>query len=94
MPHRQGYIRIDIPPGLAIEEVGLDELPEWDSASMLAPRKFGDQWYDQRRTPVLMVPSVVVRPERNVLINQEHPDFARITASEVQPVRWDSRLWT
>jgi hypothetical protein len=33
------------------------------------------------------------RRERNVLINQEHPDFAQIRASHPMPVRWDVRLW-
>ena len=46
-----------------------DDVPHWDSPS------FGDRWYDERRTPVLVVPSVVTRVEWNVLINQEHPRF-------------------
>jgi RES domain-containing protein len=41
-----------------------------------------------------MVPSVATRIERNILMNQEHPDFGRIRASEALPVRWDERLWT
>jgi len=32
--------------------------------------------------------------ERNVLINQDHPDFHRIRASQPVPVRWDRRLWS
>jgi RES domain-containing protein len=35
---------------------------------------------------------VVTRVERNVVINQEHPDFSRIQTSDPQPVRWDARL--
>ena len=31
--------------------------------------------------------------ERNVLINQEHPDFLRIQVSQPKRVRWDARLW-
>src|SRR6266436_2721595 len=42
-----------------------------------------------RSRPVLLVPSVVTFVERNVLINREHPDFARIRASQALPVRWD-----
>jgi RES domain-containing protein len=79
---------------LSIEEVTPDDLPHWDSPSFETARAFGDRWYDQRRTPVLMVPSVVTRVERNILMNQEHPDFARIRASQPLPVRWDTRLWT
>jgi RES domain-containing protein len=94
VPRSQGYVEIEIPAGVSIEEIAPDDLPHWDSASFETTRAFGDRWYDQRRTPVLIVPSVVTRVERNILINQEHPDFARIRASRPLPVRWDTRLWT
>jgi RES domain-containing protein len=93
VPRSQGYVEIEIPAGLSIEEVRPANLAHWDSPSMGTARAFGDRWYDERRTPVLMVPSVVTRVERNILINQEHPDFARIQASRALPVRWDKRLW-
>ena len=60
---------------------------------MRTARAFGDRWDEEGRTPVLMVPSVVTRVERNILINQEHPDFARMRASRALPVCWDKRLW-
>jgi RES domain-containing protein len=93
VPKGQGYIEIEIPAGLAIEEIAPEDVPRWDSPSFETTRKFGDRWYDERRTPVAIVPSVVTRVERNVLINQEHPDFARIRASQPRPVRWDAWLW-
>ena len=93
VPKGQGYIEIEIPAGLHVEEIAPEDVPRWDSPSFEASRKFGDRWYDERRTPVAIVPSVVTLFERNVLINQEHPDFAKIRASQPQPVRWDSRLW-
>jgi RES domain-containing protein len=93
VPRSQAYIEILIPAGLAIEEVAPGDLRHWDSPSFRSGRAFGDKWYDERRTPVLIVPSIVTRVERNVLINQEHPDFARIRASVPLPVKWDARLW-
>jgi len=93
VPRNQGYIEIEIPDGLGVEEITPEDLPGWDGSSCEAARKFGNRWYDERRTPVLMAPSVVTMVERNVLINQEHPDFARIRASQPQPVQWDARLW-
>jgi RES domain-containing protein len=89
----QGYIEIEIPSGLSIEEITQDDLPRWDAPSFEATRAFGDRWYDERRTPVLIVPSVVTRVERNVLINQEHPEFPLVRASQAVPVRWHARLW-
>jgi RES domain-containing protein len=93
VPRSQGYVEIEIPAGLSIEEITQDDVPRWDSPSFEATQAFGDRWYDERRTPALIVPSVVTRVERNVLINQEHPEFPMVRASQAVPVRWDSRLW-
>ncbi len=93
VPRSQGYIEIDIPSALSIEEITQEDVPRWDAPSFEATRAFGDRWYDERRTPVLIVPSVVTRVERNVLINQEHAAFPLVRASQAVPVRWDVRLW-
>ena len=93
VPRNQGYVEIEIPGGVAVEEIMQDDVPGWDSASFEAAQAFGDRWYDERWTPVLMVPSVATLVERNVLINQEHPAFSLLRASEPLPVRWDARLW-
>jgi RES domain-containing protein len=93
VPQSQGYFEIAIPAGMPIEEVAPGDIPHWDSPSFQSARAFGDRWYDELRTPVLIVPSVVTLVERNVLINQDHRDFSRIRASQPKPVRWDARLW-
>jgi len=93
VPKHHGYVRIEIPAGVEIEEARAAEVPRWDAPSYEAARAFGDRWYDERRTAVLLVPSLVTTVERNVLLNQEHPEFARIRAGEPAPVRWDTRLW-
>lgn len=94
VPKSQGYIEIDIPAALQIEQIAPDEVLHWDAQSFENARAFGNRWYDERRTAVLLVPSVVTQVERNVLINQEHADFPLIRASRPVPVRWDARLWT
>jgi RES domain-containing protein len=93
VPRSQGYVEIEIPSGLSIEEITQDDVPRWDAPSFEATQAFGDRWYDERRTPVLIVPSVVTLVERNVLINQEHPEFPLVRVSQEVPVRWDARLW-
>jgi RES domain-containing protein len=93
IPKNQARIRIDIPAGIAIERVAPADLPGWDSSGFAASRQYGDHWYDARRTLVLVVPSIVTRLENNVLINQDHPDFAKISATEPEPVYWDTRLF-
>jgi RES domain-containing protein len=90
----QAYIEIDIPAGLDAEVVTADDVPRWDTPTSQTARKYGDRWYDERRTPVLIVPSVVTYVEGNILINQQHPDFTKIHATQPVPVRWDARLWS
>ena len=45
------------------------------------------------RTPILRVPSVASQGEFNVLINQSHPDFHRLSASAPRGLAWDRRLF-
>lgn len=92
VPKTQARVEISIPAGLEVERLLPDDLPGWDEPASRAAREFGDCWFDQRRTPVLMVPSVITVIENNVLINQEHPDFSKIKAGEPALVRWDQRL--
>ena len=56
-------------------------------------RAFGDSWVRERRTAVLVVPSVVARRERNVLLNPQHAEFKKIVAGSPEPVVWDARLF-
>jgi len=56
VPQSQGYVEIQIPAGLSLEEITLDDVPQWDSPSFETARAFGDRWYDERRTAVLMGP--------------------------------------
>lgn len=94
VPKMQAYIEIYIPAGLYAEVVTPSDVARWDLPTSETARKYGDLWYDESRTPVLIVPSVVTCLEGNILINQQHPDFSEIQATEPVPVRWDSRLWT
>jgi RES domain-containing protein len=54
---------------------------------------FGEAWQQSHRSLLLIVPSVVARMERNVLINDSHADVRRITSSLHQPIWWDRRLF-
>ena len=69
-------------------------MPEWNDPGYVASRAYGNAWYDSRRSAVLIVPShPAMGFERNLLINQLHPDFADIRASRPRPVLWDARLF-
>ena len=65
----------------------------WDHADLRVARAFGDAWIRERRTAVLVVPSVVARREGNVLLNPQHAVFKKIVAGSPEPVVWDARLF-
>ena len=57
-----------------------------------ACRAIGNAWFDQGKTAVLWVPSIVSPYENNVLINQLHPDFSKIRVSRPTSTVIDNRL--
>ncbi len=69
-----------------------DELPEDMGNDYSAFREIGDDWYDTGGVAVFWVPSLVSPYETNVLINQAHPDFAKIRVSRLQNAPVDTRL--
>ena len=93
LPPNQHFIEITIPAETSYEVVTADILPDWFTTSGTAARRFGHQWYEENRSAILLVPSVVARVERNVVINSRHADFNRLTAGLETPVWWDRRLF-
>lgn len=94
VPRTQAVVEIAIPDSLAIETLSGRQLPGWNAPDLVVSRAFGDQWLSERRTAVLLVPSVATGGrEQNVLLNPAHPDFAVIAASDPEPVIWDERLF-
>lgn len=90
-PHRG--MRFEMPAEL-VERLEPEQLPGWDERGSIEARSFGDSWLRERRTPVLVVPSVPARPVgRVVLINPRHPSAQHIARLEPFPVPWDDRLF-
>lgn len=93
LPKHHVWIEITIGAGVSVEVAEERAIRRWDAPDQRASRAFGDQWYDERRSTILIVPSAVVRAERNVVINQEHPGFRKLRASRPKLVVWDERLF-
>lgn len=88
------FVQIEIPDRVSVEKVDVDGLDGWGDEDMKVSRAFGDKWYDENRSAILLVPSVVTQgPERNIIINVEHRGFQYIVAGLPQPVQWDERLF-
>ena len=93
MPPNQHFVKIEVPAGVTYEVVTKDSLPGWCDVNGAVARAFGAAWYAERRSAVLIVPSVVARVECNVLIHPHHEDARSIRIGLETPVRWDSRLF-
>lgn len=91
-PRNHVYVELRVPAGLACEELREGELAGWDRADGAAARAFGDAWYSAGSSPLLIVPSVVSRKDRNLVVNLNHPDSAKIAFSRPASVPWDQRL--
>ena len=93
LPPNQHFVEITIPSGMSYEMFNQAAVPDWYLASAASSKPYGDAWQSQGRSLILIVPSVVARPERNILINPQHAEFPKIATSLHQPVWWDSRLF-
>jgi RES domain-containing protein len=93
MPANQHFIEATIPAGVAYEVVTADTCPGWQDPDQVAARARGADWLRRADALLLLVPSVVARPERNVVVNAAHPDFPRIEKGLETPVWWDRRLF-
>ena len=54
--------------------------------------RLGTEWTHARNSPLLIVPSVIVPEEFNVLINPQHAASRAISASKVRKWLFDPRL--
>ncbi|VAW89282.1 hypothetical protein MNBD_GAMMA18-1753 [hydrothermal vent metagenome] len=93
LPRFSQMVIIEIPDTLSIETVEPSNLAGWDHLNMKASRHFADEWITSQRSVALIVPSVIAPCDHNIVINQMHPDFLKITHHEPEPIIWDKRLF-
>jgi RES domain-containing protein len=93
LPPNQHYIKVTIPRGLTYEMFSPPMLPGWDRMPATVSKAFGERWCLEKRSVILIVPSVVARLDHNVLINPAHKEFPSLEASLHEPVFWDRRLF-
>jgi len=56
-------------------------------------KRFGDQWFEEARTPILRVPSVIVAESFDLVLNARHPLAANIPDPTSRPFAFDTRLF-
>jgi RES domain-containing protein len=93
LPLNRYLVEIEVPDAVWArrEEVDLAKLPPTWAAipAGRASTKFGSDWLASLRSPILMVPSVIVPEERVSLINPGHAAASRITAKAVRLFEYD-----
>lgn len=95
LPFNRYLVRIDIDDDVWAAREMLDPLPGgWDAIpSGLRSRRAGDAWIAAGTSALLLVPSVIVPEECNVLINPQHADAAGISAVTLKRWVYDPRFF-
>jgi RES domain-containing protein len=89
-------IAADIPDGVSIEQWEVSTLSRnWTQTAPLPEilQDLGSEWIRSQRTAVLLVPSVVIPEEFNVLLNPTHADYARFEVGRPRRFQFDPRMW-
>jgi RES domain-containing protein len=88
LPLDRYVVAIDVPPAVwrSRTTLSVDELPaQWDAIPAgLASANVGSRWLAQRKSAILVLPSVIVPEEQVALIHPAHPQAAAITATAVR----------
>lgn len=96
LPFNRYLVEINVPDAVWAAREVLSPLPGgWDAVpSGITSRIAGDRWAASKRSALLLVPSVSVPREFNVLINPLHPDAAAITATTIERWHYDPRFYS
>ncbi len=71
-----------------------DQLPpQWWGDALQPMRKLGDTWIKQQTSLAVMVPSVPIPVEWNVLVNPLHPRIHEVVIQSVVPFVFDARMF-
>ncbi len=94
LPNDRYYVEIDVPDEVGILELKMGDLPkDWDAKPPITDTQYiGDDFVRENSAAVLKVPSSIVPPEFNYLINPNHPEAKKISVISTEPLKFDKRL--
>lgn len=92
---RHVVFAVNVPDDIVIEAVSADDLSaDWNvTPAPAALQDIGSSWFDRAASPLLRVPSAIVKQESNFLFNPLHPDASRIEIGEPESFGVDGQLW-
>lgn len=87
IPITYQLLQLEVPETLAVDQFDgpiptLGESQDWGMA-----------WLAKGAAPLARVPSAIVPVDRNMLINTDHPDAAKISIIAASRYPWDLRLF-
>jgi RES domain-containing protein len=93
LPGLQRLVIAAVPSSVSVERRDAASLPSgWSNDESPSARAFGDRWLAERRSAVLIVPSVIASSDFNALVNPNHPDAMLIEVTDPAEFKFDSRL--
>ncbi len=94
-PSAARYVEAHVPGDVPREVFDPAAHPRWDDPlDTSVAQAFGKAWLGERRSAVLLVPSVVTGGrDANAVVNPDHPGAARIAVGPEMPVTLDERLF-
>ncbi len=92
LPAGLSLVTYHIPDSMSIDEIV--NLPDdWDTIpANYQTRKIGDDFIFDCKTPLLKVPSVVIKGAFNYLVNPSHNESQLIKIESIEPFSFDERL--
>ncbi|MFY9976135.1 MAG: RES family NAD+ phosphorylase [Chromatiaceae bacterium] len=82
-------------PDSSVQRLDPSDLPlDWRADRLpVSTARLGDGWAASRRSLALLVPSVIIPRQHNLLVSPSHPDFAAIAGNAAsEPFGYDPRL--
>ena len=94
LPYKRFIVEVSVPDEVWMRREQVRRFPDrWnDVPSPIGTRQVGDDWAKAHRSALILVPSVIVPEEFNVLLNPHHPDASRVRATILREWRFDVRL--
>jgi RES domain-containing protein len=89
------YLSATLPEGEPVHALQAAELPAgwWTDNGAAKIRDLGDAWIRGRSSLALLVPSVPIRAEWNVIVNPLHSRMSELQIDPPQPFVFDARMF-
>lgn len=84
----------DLPDDCKIDQPDMKTLPDDWASPFPSPKcqAWGTAWCNNQSALAIVLPSVIVPEEVNVIVNTAHSDMAKVTLSSIRRFHFDLRL--